>query len=60
MTRAKLRIVLTVLVPLPPAVGRALDRAVDNRIAGAISLNQRGRRMDRHCTTRRLRRLAEV
>jgi site-specific recombinase XerD len=34
-------------------------RAVDDRIAGAILLNRRGRRMDRHCATRRLRRLAE-
>lgn len=50
----------TVLVPLPPAVGRAIDRAVADRHAGAILLNRRGRRMDRHCATRRLRRLAEV
>lgn len=49
-----------VLVPLPRAVGRAIDRAVDDRHAGAILLNRRGRRMDRHCATRRLRRLAEV
>jgi integrase len=48
-----------VLVPLPPAVGRALDRAVADRIAGAILVNRRGRRMDRHCATRRLHRLAE-
>jgi integrase/recombinase XerD len=49
-----------VLVPLPPAVGRAIDRAVNDRSAGAILLNRRGRRMDRHCATRRLRRLAEA
>jgi site-specific recombinase XerD len=49
-----------VLVPLPPAVGRAIDRAVDDRHAGAILLNRRGRRMDRHCATRRLRRLADA
>ncbi|WP_439657753.1 tyrosine-type recombinase/integrase [Lentzea sp. HUAS TT2] len=48
------------LVPLPPAVGRAIDRAVDNRSAGPILLNLRARRMDRHCATRRLRRLAEA
>jgi site-specific recombinase XerD len=49
-----------VLVPLPPAVGRAIDRAVADRTAGAILLNQRAVRMDRHATaTRRLRRLAE-
>jgi site-specific recombinase XerD len=49
-----------VLVPLPPAVGRAIDQAVEDRVAGPILLNRRGRRMDRHCATRRLRRLAEV
>jgi integrase/recombinase XerD len=49
-----------VLVPLPPAVGHAIDRAVDHRHAGAILLNRRGRRIDRHCATRRLRRLAEA
>lgn len=48
------------LVPLPPAVGRALDRAVGDRTSGAILLNRRARRMDRHCATRRLRRLAAV
>jgi integrase/recombinase XerD len=47
------------LVPLPPAVGRAVDRAVDDRQDGPVLLNRRGRRMDRHCATRRLRRLAE-
>lgn len=48
-----------VLVPLPPAVGRAIERATDNRDGGPILLNRRGTRMDRHCATRRLRRLAE-
>ncbi|MEU6586536.1 tyrosine-type recombinase/integrase [Nocardia sp. NPDC046763] len=48
------------LVPLPPAVGRAIDRAVADRVRGPILLNLRGRRMDRHCATRRLRLLAEV
>jgi site-specific recombinase XerD len=47
-----------VLVPLPPAVGRAIDRAVDDRMGGPILLNRRDRRMDRHCATRRLRQLA--
>jgi len=47
-----------VLVPLPPAVGRAVDRAVDGRSSGPILLNTRGARMDRHAATRRLRRLA--
>jgi len=49
-----------VLVPLPPAVGRALDRAVASRVRGPILLNTRGTRMDRHAATRRLHRLAEA
>jgi integrase/recombinase XerD len=49
-----------VLVPLPPAVGRAIDRAVGDREHGPVLLNRRGVRMDRHCATRRLRRLAEA
>jgi integrase/recombinase XerD len=48
-----------VLVPLPPAVGRAIDRAVAGRASGPILRNSRGARMDRHAATRRLRRLAE-
>jgi integrase/recombinase XerD len=48
-----------VLVPLPPAVGRAIDRAVGTRASGPILPNSLGRRMDRHAATRRLRRLAE-
>ena len=48
-----------VLVPLPPAVGRAIDRAIGGRSSGPILLNSRGARMDRHAATRRLRRLAE-
>lgn len=48
-----------VLVPLPPAVGRAIERATDNRSRGPILLTRRDTRMDRHCATRRLRRLAE-
>jgi integrase/recombinase XerD len=47
-----------VLVPLPPAVGRAIDRAIGGRLAGPILLNSRGARMDRHAATRRLRSLA--
>ena len=35
------------LVPLPPAVGRAVDRAIDGRPSGPILLNTRGARMDR-------------
>jgi integrase len=49
-----------VLIPLPPAVGRAIDRAVGERARGPILLNSRGARMDRHAATRRLRRLADA
>ncbi len=49
-----------VLIPLPPAVGRAIDRAVGTRTGGPILLNSRGTRMDRHAATRRLRRLADI
>jgi integrase/recombinase XerD len=47
-----------VLVPLPPAVGRAIDRAIGLRDRGPILLNSRGARMDRHAATRSLRRPA--
>ena len=47
-----------VLVPLPPAVGRAIDRAIAGRGSGPLLLNNRGARMDRHAATRRLRHLA--
>jgi integrase/recombinase XerD len=50
----------TVLIPLPPAAGRAIDRAIGARTSGPILLNARGARMDRHAATRRLRRLAET
>ena len=49
-----------VLVPLPPAVGRAIDRAAGSRVGGPILLNTRGSRMDRHAATRRLHHLAET
>ncbi len=49
-----------VLVPLPPAVGRAVDKAIDNRTSGPILLNARGARMDRHAATRRLHHLADT
>jgi site-specific recombinase XerD len=48
------------LVPLPPAVGRAIDRAIGTRSSGPILLNSRGARMDRHAATRRLRQLAQT
>jgi integrase/recombinase XerD len=49
-----------VLVPLPPAVGRAIDQATAGRAQGPILLNNRGARMERHAATRRLRSLAEA
>ena len=49
-----------VLVPLPPAVGRAIDQAIGSRTRGPILLSSRGARMDRHAATRRLHRLAEA
>jgi integrase/recombinase XerD len=50
----------TVLIPLPPAVGRAIDRSIGTRTGGPILLNSRGARMDRHAATRRPRSLAET
>jgi integrase len=47
-----------VLVPLPPAVSRAIDQATGSRPRGPLLLNRRGARMDRHAATRRLHRLA--
>ena len=49
-----------VLVPLRPAVGRVIDRAVSSRVNGPILLNTLGTRMDRHAATRRLRHLADA
>jgi site-specific recombinase XerD len=48
-----------VLVPLPPVVGRAIDRAIGSHTHGPVLLNSRGARMDRHAATRRLRQLAQ-
>lgn len=48
------------LTPLPPAVGRAIDRAKADRRDGPILLSRAGTRMTRHVATRRLQRLAEV
>ena len=47
-------------IPLPPAVGRALDRAVGDRTGGPILRSTTGHRMDRHCATRRLHALADA
>ena len=49
-----------VLVPLPPAAGRAIDRATGSRTGGPVLPSTRGTRMDRHAATRRLRRLTEA
>ena len=49
-----------VLVPLPPAVGRAMDRATGSRTRGPVLLNTRGARMDRRAPTHRLHQLAEA
>jgi integrase/recombinase XerD len=46
-----------VLVPLPPAVARAIDRAVDGRETGPTLRNTLRARMDRHAATRRLKHL---
>lgn len=48
------------LTPLPPAVGRAIDRARGDRQNGPILLSRAGTRMTRHVATRRLQRLAEA
>ena len=48
------------LTPLPPAVGRAIDRAKADRQDGPILLSRAGTRMTRHVATRRLQRLAET
>jgi integrase/recombinase XerD len=47
-----------VLVPLPPAVARAIDRAVEERLGGPILRNTTGARMARHAATRRLKHFA--
>ncbi len=44
-----------VLVPMPPAVARAVDRAAADRSTGPLLLNRAGTWMDRHAATRRLR-----
>ena len=47
-----------VLVPLPPAASRAVDRVAGERPGGPQLLNRHGLRMDRHAATRPLRHLA--
>ncbi len=48
-----------VLIPLPPAVARSVDRAIASRADGPLLRNTAGRRLDRHSATRRLRHLAD-
>ena len=50
----------TVLIPLLPAVARAIDRAVDGRDSGPILRNAHNARMDRHAASRRLKQLADA
>src|SRR4051812_34403205 len=50
----------TVLIPLPPAVARAIDHATEGRDQGPILRNTVGRRMDRHAATRRLQQLSAI
>jgi integrase/recombinase XerD len=49
-----------VLVPLPPAAGRAIGRAAGLRNRGPILLHTRGSRTGRHAATRRPRHPAET
>lgn len=44
-----------VLIPLPPAVSRAIDRALDGRVERPILRNTLGGWMDRHAACRWLR-----
>jgi hypothetical protein len=44
-----------VLIPLPPAVGRAIDQSIGARTSEPILLNRRGARLDRYAATRILR-----
>jgi site-specific recombinase XerD len=48
------------VLPLPPAVSRAVDRAAQGRLDGPILRNRAGARMSRHSATGRLRRLAST
>jgi integrase/recombinase XerD len=47
-------------VPLAPAVHRAIERAVGDRVTGYILLNQWGNKMDGRSVTAALKRLAKV
>jgi integrase/recombinase XerD len=47
-----------VTIPLAPRTARAIDLAIAERLAGPISLRPDGQRMDRHCASRMVRRVA--
>jgi integrase/recombinase XerD len=47
-----------VTIPLAPRTARAIDLAIGERLDGPIFLRPDGQRMDRHCTTRIVRRVA--
>jgi site-specific recombinase XerD len=47
-----------VTIPLAPRTARAIDLTVGERLAGPIFLCADGRRMDRHCASRIVRRVA--
>jgi integrase/recombinase XerD len=49
-----------VKIPMPPAVGRAIDRAIGDRTSGPILLNQIGRPMDEQAQKRALVRIAKA
>ena len=47
-----------VTIPLAPRTARAIDLAIGERLDGPIFLRPDGQRMDRHCATRIVRRVA--
>ena len=49
-----------VLMPLPPAIARAIDLVVGTRCTGPILRTRTGARMDRHAATRIVRRTAKT
>jgi integrase/recombinase XerD len=48
------------LMPLPPAVARALDAAAGDRVSGPLLRTRTGARMDRHAAARIVRRTANA
>jgi integrase/recombinase XerD len=47
-----------VIIPLAPRTARAVDLAIGERLDGPIFLRPDGHRMDRHCASRIVRRVA--